>query len=138
MTGPICSQCGYPLKLVDIVEPPGRAADPSDSSGTGPWFFAGAHFDCTHCGQQAHVRTDGSGTMTLATLHPKPSSAQDHHDYVDYWLSEKLMFLGMRCAAHFITRAEYEEIAAELKAKTAAYKAEHPLPMPFWRRLFAS
>src|SRR4030095_8631354 len=119
MSGHLCSQCGYPLRLVDIVERPGRAADPSELSGTGPWFFAGAYFDCTHCKQQAHVRPDGSGTMTLATLFPTPKSAQDYHDHADYWQREKLMFLAMQCAAQYITREDYDFQAQVVRNEVA-------------------
>lgn len=133
MSGPICSQCGHVMKLVKITE--AGPADPSAGS-TGPWYFSGAHFDCTNCNQQAHVRPDGSGSMTLATLHPKPRTAKDHHAYVDYWLAENMMFLGMRCAAHYITREEYETRANELAEKVAEYRAEHPLPKSLWERLW--
>ena len=133
MSGPICSQCGYVMKLMGIRE--AGPADPADTSGTGAWYFAGAHFDCTHCEQNAHVRPDGSGTMTLVNIHPPPRTARDHHEYVDYWQAEKMMFLGMRCAAHYITREEYDTTAKEIEDKVVEYKAEHPLPRSLWARV---
>lgn len=132
MSGPICSQCGHVMKLIGITE--AGPADPNAGS-TGPWYFDGAHFDCTNCDQNAHVRPDGSGTMTLVNIHPKPKTARDHHEYADYWQAEKTMFLGMRCAAHYITREEYDDLAKLLDEKVSEYKAEHPLPRSLWARL---
>jgi len=132
-----CSQCGYPMRLVEIIPEPGRAVPLESFGSAGPWFFAGASFECTQCPQQAHVRKDGSGTMTLATLHPKPQTAHDHHSYVDYWQSEKLMFLGMQCAAHYIGRDEYDSRAREIAEQVEQYKAEHPLPEGLWQRFRA-
>ncbi len=130
-----CSQCTYPMRLMDIRE--AGPVDPDDPSGAGAWYFAGAHFECTHCDQKAHVRPDGSGTMTLVNIHPKPRTARDHHDYVDYWEAEKMMFLEMRCAAHYITRDEYDALAKQIYDSVAEYKAEHPLPVSFATRLKA-
>lgn len=130
-----CSQCSYPMKLVSIRE--AGPVDPNDPSGAGAWYFAGAHFECTKCEQKAHVRPDGSGTMTLVNIHPKPRTAREHHDAVDYWEAEKMMFLGMRCAAHYITRAEYDELEQEIRSSVAEYKAKYPLPVTFGQRLKA-
>jgi len=127
-----CSQCTYPMKLVHITD--GGPADPNGGP-TGPWFFAGASFECTNCEQHAHVRPDGSGSMTIATLFPQPKTAKDHHDYVDYWLREKLMFLAMRCAANYITTQKYYELEKEFKDAASEYKAEHPIPPTFWERI---
>ena len=128
-----CSQCEHPMKLVGIHE--AGPADPNDTSGTGPWFFAGAHFHCTNCEQEAHVRPDGSGTMTIATIHPVPKTAKDHHDYVNYWLKEKLMFLAMRCAANYITRQKYDELAKEFSDAAREYKEAHPIPPGLVKRV---
>ena len=130
-----CSQCTYPMRLVERRE--AGPADPSDTSGTGPWFFAGAHFACTHCDQSAHVRPDGSGTMTLVDIHPTPRTARDHHAYVDYWRREKMMFLGMRCLAGYMTREVYDVQAEQVAVSVAQYKAEHPLPLPLRTRMRA-
>lgn len=123
MTGPICAQCSHAMRLVKITD---SRTD----------YFAGAHFDCTNCEQRAHVRQDGSGTMTIATIHGPAKTARDYHEYADSWMAEKMMFLGMRCAAHYITREEYDTMAREIESKAAEYKVEHPLPQPLWARIF--
>lgn len=83
------------------------------------------------------MRPDGSGTMTLVNIHPTPKTAQDHHDYVDYWQGEKMMFLGMRRAADYITQEEYDAKAKEISDEAARYKAEHLFPVPLRQRLRA-
>jgi hypothetical protein len=121
---PICSQCGHVMKLVVIhnIREVGH-------------YSGGAHFECTNCDQKAHVRPDGSGTMTLVDIHPQSKTPQQHHEYADYWAAEKMMFLGMRLAADYITQEQYDADAATIAKSVEEHKAEHPIPLTFWEKV---
>lgn len=115
-----CSQCGHAMVFDGIAD-----------GMRGP----AASFHCSNCDQQAHVFQDGTGGMTLATLFPTPSTAQQHHEFAEYQAGEKAMYRSMMVVAGWLSLAEFVEWEQQLAASVEAYKAEHPLPRSMWSRL---